>query len=312
MSLTGLKAFHLVAQAGSFTRAARAGHVSQPTISAQVRALEDAHGARLFDRHGRAVSLTPLGHRLVEITTRLFGAEEEANALLSGARTLVTGHLRIAADSASHAMPLLAELKRRHGGLTFSLSMGNSSEVVSQVLDYAADIGVTAKQTSDPRIHRIHLRDDRLVVFVPLAHPWSRRRAVRMRDLAGQDLVTRERGSITREVFETRLAEAGIRPGALVEVQSREAVREAVAAGFGIGVIFDSEFAQDAACRKLAVPDADLAVAEYVICLEERRRIPLVRGFLDLLPNARSAFVTAARASPNRAARASGRQASGG
>src|SRR5829696_3014391 len=228
MSLTGLKAFHLVAQAGSFTKAARAGHVSQPTISAQVRALEDARGARLFDRHGRTVSLTPLGHRLVEITTRLFSAEEEADALLSGARTLVTGHLRIAADSASHAMPLLAELKRRHGGLTFSLSMGNSSEVVSQVLDYAADIGVTAKQTSDPRIHRIHLRDDRLVVFVPLAHPWSRRRTVRMRDLAGQDLVTRERGSITREVFETRLAEAGIRPGALVEVQSREAVREAV------------------------------------------------------------------------------------
>ena len=94
---------------------------------------------------GRTVSLTPLGHRLVEITTRLFGAEEEANALLSGARTLVTGHLRIAADSAAHAMPLLAELKRRHGGLTFSLSMGNSSEVVSQVLDYAADIGVTAE-----------------------------------------------------------------------------------------------------------------------------------------------------------------------
>jgi len=54
MSLTGLKAFHLVAQAGSFTKAARAGHVSQPTISAQVRALEDAHGARLFDRRGRA------------------------------------------------------------------------------------------------------------------------------------------------------------------------------------------------------------------------------------------------------------------
>ena len=124
--------------------------------------------------------------------------------------------------------------------------------------------------------------------------------------------MTRERGSITREVFETRLAEAGIRPGALVEVQSREAVQEAVAAGFGIGVIFDSEFAQDAACRKLAAPDADLAVAEYVICLEERRRIPLVRGFLDLLPDAQSAFVTSAQASPNRAARASGRPASGG
>src|ERR1044072_6574830 len=115
MSLTGLKAFQLVAQAGSFTKAARAGHVSQPTISAQVRALEDAHGARLSDRHGRAVSLTPLGPRIAEIPTRLFGAEEEANALLSGARTLVTWHMRIAAERAAHAMPLLAELKRRHG-----------------------------------------------------------------------------------------------------------------------------------------------------------------------------------------------------
>jgi DNA-binding transcriptional LysR family regulator len=209
-------------------------------------------------------------------------------------------------------MPLLAELKRRHRGLTFSLRIGNSNDVVTEVLDYVADVGVTAKQTSDPRIHSLLLREDRLVVFVRAAHPWARRRSVPLRELAGQDLVMRERGSITREVFETRLAEAGVRPGALVEVQTREAVREAVAAGFGIGVIFDSELAQDSACRKLAVPDADLAVAEYVICLEERRRIPLVRGFLDLLPNARSAFVTAARASPNRAARASDRPASGG
>jgi aminoethylphosphonate catabolism LysR family transcriptional regulator len=283
MSLTGLRAFHLVAQAGSFTKAARAGHVSQPTISAQVRALEETHGVRLFDRRGRTVALTPLGQNLFAVTARLFAAEEEANALLAGARTLTTGHLRVAADSASHVMPLLAELKRRHGGLTFSLRIGNSNDVVTEVLDYVADVGVTAKQTSDPRIHSIRLRADRLVVFVPASHRLARRRTVPLRELAGQDLVMRERGSITREVSETRLAEAGVRPGALVEVQTREAVREAVAAGFGIGIIFDSEFGQDPACRKLAVSGADLSVAEYVICLEERRRLPLVRGFLDVL-----------------------------
>jgi DNA-binding transcriptional LysR family regulator len=61
-------------------------------------------------------------------------------------------------------------------------------------------------------------------------------------------------------------------------------VREAVAAGFGIGVIFDSEFGADPAFHRLAVSGTDLSVAEYVVCLEERRRIPLVRGFLDLVP----------------------------
>jgi DNA-binding transcriptional LysR family regulator len=85
-------------------------------------------------------------------------------------------------------------------------------------------------------------------------------------------------------VFEGRLAKAGIKPGALVEVQTREGVREAVAAGFGIGIIFDSEFGQDLASAKLTVEGADLDVAEYVVCLEERRRIPLVRAFLEFVP----------------------------
>lgn len=181
-------------------------------------------------------------------------------------------------------MPLLAELKHRHAGLTFSLQIGNSSDVLELVLDHAADVAVTAKQTSDPRVHSLRLRTDRLVVFVPATHAWARRRSITLVSLAGRELVLRERGSITREVFEARLAQASIRPSSIIEVQSREAVREAVAAGFGIGVIFDSEFGADPGFRKLAVSGTDLSVAEYVVCLEERRRVPLVRGFLDLLP----------------------------
>jgi aminoethylphosphonate catabolism LysR family transcriptional regulator len=284
VSTSGLRAFHAVAQAGSFTGAARAGRVSQPTLSAQVRALETTHGVTLFDRRGRALGLTPLGHSLLAVTTRLFAAEDEALALLAGARTLTRGHLRLAADSATHVIPLLAELKRRHAGLTFSLQIGNSSDVLQLVLDHAADVAVTAKQTSDPRIRSLRLRTDRLVVFVPASHAWARRRAIALSTLAGCELVLRERGSITREVFEARLAEASVKPSGIVEVQSREAVREAVAAGFGIGVIFDSEFGADPAFHRLAVSGTDLSVAEYVVCLEERRRIPLVRGFLDLVP----------------------------
>jgi aminoethylphosphonate catabolism LysR family transcriptional regulator len=284
MSLAGLRAFHLVAQAGGFTKAARAGGVSQPTLSAQVRSLEEAHGIRLFDRRGRSVPLTPLGQNLHSITARLFAAEEDANALLVGARNLARGHLRVAADSAAHVMPLLAKLKQRHPGLTFSLTVGNSSDVLRQVLDHAADVAVTAKQVSDPRVHSLRLRPDRLVLFVPRSHPWGSRKVVTLDALSGQDLVIRERGSITREVFEARLAEAGVKPGALIEVQTREAVREAVAAGFGIGIIFDREFGHDAASTKLAVRGVDLDVAEYVVCLEERRRIPLVRALLELVP----------------------------
>jgi aminoethylphosphonate catabolism LysR family transcriptional regulator len=281
ISASGLAAFHAVAQAGSFTRAARARNVSQPTLSAQVRGLEDAYGVRLFDRVGRTVKLTPLGQSLFVITARMFTAEEEAEALLAGTRTLSRGHLRIAADSATHVMPALGRIREKHPGLTFSLSIGNSSDVLRQIVDYAADVAVTAQQTSDPRILSVRLNADRLVGFVRADHAFARRGAVPIEALVGQDLVLRERGSVTREVFETRLAEAGVKPGHLLEVQTREAVRDAVATGFGVGVIFGSEFREGEGLTRLEITGADLAVAEYAVCLEERRRIPLVRSFLE-------------------------------
>ncbi|HUZ63592.1 MAG TPA: LysR substrate-binding domain-containing protein [Acetobacteraceae bacterium] len=286
MNTTLLRAFHRVAQAGSFTGASRAAAISQPTLSAQVRALEASYGVSLFNRHGRKITVTPIGQSLMAITTRLFAAEDEARDLLAGALTLTRGQLRVSADSPTHVMPLLAVLKRKHPGLTFSLRIGNSSDVIHRVLDFEADAGVTAKQTSDPRIRSLPIRSDKLVLFVPKRHPWARRRSVAMGELAGCDLVIRERGSITREVFETRLAESGVRPGRLIEVQTREAVREAVLADFGIGIVFESELGQDAQTHPLDVRGVNLLVTEYLICLEERHALPLVRSIFDIARDA--------------------------
>jgi aminoethylphosphonate catabolism LysR family transcriptional regulator len=295
MNLTQLRAFHLVARAGSFSLAARTGGASQPTLSAQVKALEATYGVGLFARKGRGVQLTPVGRSLHAITTRLFAAEDEALSLLAGSRALTRGHLRVSADSAYHVMPILAALKRRHAGLTFSLKVDNSAAVIEQLMDHSADIAVMAKMTSDPRLYSMKLREDRLVLFARSSHPWAKRRRIALADIAGHDLVVRERGSITREVFETGLAEAGLKPGTLIEVQTREAVREAVAAGFGVGVVFESEFGNDARFRPIHVADADLAVGEYVVCLEERKRLALVRTFIDI-----AASIAAGRITPGK------------
>jgi LysR family transcriptional regulator, low CO2-responsive transcriptional regulator len=282
MNLTQLKAFHVVAGAGSFSLAARTEGVSQPTLSAQVKMLEATYGIGLFNRRGRGVQMTPAGQSLFSITTRLFAASEEAHALLAGSRDLTRGHLRVSADSAYHVIPILAELKKRHEGLTFTLKIDNSAAVLEHLIGHVADVAVMAKVTSDPRIHSMKLREDTLVLFVPRKHPFASRRRMRLADLAGRDIVVRERGSITREVFETGLAAARVVPGSLIEVQTREAVRETVAAGFGIGVVFDSEFGNDSRFHPIAVADADLNVGEYVACLEDRRRLALVRAFLDV------------------------------
>ena len=286
MTPSQLHAFHLVAEAGSFSAAGRASGISQPNLSGQVSALERAYGVRLFERRGRSVTPTETGRQLQGITTRLFALRDEAQALLAGEQALTRGHLRIAADSAHHVVPIMAALKKRAGGLTFSLSIDNSAVVLERLLRHEADVAVMAKSVSDPRLHALRLRTDRLVLFAPARHPLAlgartKSSRVSLAALAGQDLVLRERGSITREVLEEAMAAADIKPRSIVEVQTREGVREAVAAGFGVGAVFASELGEDRRFRRIAVTDSDLSVAEYAVCLQERRRVALVRAFMD-------------------------------
>jgi aminoethylphosphonate catabolism LysR family transcriptional regulator len=283
MTPSQLRAFHLVAQEGGFSAAAQAAMVSQPTISSQVRQLEEEYKVRLFERRARSVDLTEMGQALYAITTRLFVAEAEASSLLSGAKTLIRGNLRIAADSAYHVMPALAALRRQHQGIRFSLRIGNSADVLQQVLDFNADIGVMAKLVSDPRLHSLEIKRDQLILFVPMSHAWARKKRMSLRDLDGQDLVVRERGSVTREVFENALARAGATPATLSDVQTREGVREAVAAGFGIGVVFRSEFGTDARFHPIAIADAEIEVSEYAVCLQDSLRLAPVRAFMDAI-----------------------------
>ncbi|MBL8706121.1 MAG: LysR family transcriptional regulator [Rhodospirillales bacterium] len=282
MNATQLKAFHAVARQGSFTRAARAEGLSQPNLSGQVKALEEAYGVRLFERRGRGVELSELGRKLYAITDRLYALEDEAQALLAGSKALTIGHLRIAADNAIHAMPIMAELKRRHSGVSLSLAIGNSEAVLRQLADYHADVGVTAKRPSEPRFHAIAYRRDRLIVFVPRAHPLAGRESLGVRELEGVDMVLREPGSVTRAVFERAMAEAGVRVGAIMDIDGREAVREAVGSGLGIGAAFAREFVPDDRFVAIPVPDAAFDVGEYVVCLEERLRLTAVRAFMRI------------------------------
>jgi aminoethylphosphonate catabolism LysR family transcriptional regulator len=306
MNYTQLRAFHLVAREGSFTRAARSLRVTQPTLSAQVKALEDTYGVRLFERRGRGAALTELGDALFVLTARMFAIEEDAAALLADTRALVRGHIKIGADGPYHAVPIMAEFKRRHAGIRLSLTIGNSDEVLRGLLDYRSDVAVLAKRPDDPRLSVIPFRHDRIVAFVPRTHSWARRRRIALKDLAGCDLVLREPGSVTREVFWRALTAAGIRPGQVMEIESREAVHEAVAAGLGVGAVFESELGNDPRLAALPVRDAALEVSEYVVCLGDWRRLRIVRAFLDvareLAPARAAATKGSAKAGPRSAA----------
>ena len=281
MNLNHVMAFHRVAAAGSFTLAARHAGVSQPTLSAQVRDLEAVAGHALFERSARRIRLTPTGEALFAATQELDRAIGRVGDVLADRRVASRGLLRVSADSAVHAIPILAAMKAGKAGLAFSIRIDNSPAVLAHVLDEEADVGVMAKATSDPRLHALRIREDRLVLLVATADAWAERKRVRLADLKGRDVVMREQGSITREVIEERLGRAKVSPGQVFEVETREAVREAVAAGFGVGVVFASEAGSDVRVRAIEIADAGLAVSEYAVCRADRRHLSLVSAFLS-------------------------------
>jgi len=278
-----LRAFHAVASAGGYTRASQMLNVTQPTLSGQVKALEERYGVRLFQRRGRGVELTDLGRQLLDVTRRWSSAEDEAEHLLAGARSLTGGQLRVSADAPTHVIPLLAAFSRRHPGVQLAFSFGNSGEVRDSLLARRSEIAVLAELEPDPRIYALPIRRDRQLVFVNRGHPWARRRSLRLEEIAGETLILREAGSTTRAVFEAALGERGVTPRRTIEIGSREAVREAVAAGLGIGVIFESEFLRDGRLHTLSLRDAKLEAVQYAACLEDRRAVHVVRAFFDLL-----------------------------
>ncbi|SDA71588.1 aminoethylphosphonate catabolism associated LysR family transcriptional regulator [Sinorhizobium sp. NFACC03] len=281
MSITQLRAFHIVAQSGGFSQAARDMAISQSTLSSHVRELEAHCGLNLFERKPRGVSLSADGERLFEITSRLFTAEKEANAFLRGEAGSNGGHLRVAADGPILALPILSRLKVDRPKLTFSLAVDNSARVIDQILDYRADVAITAQTPDDPRLYGVHFLSMRIGLCVPVGHPLAERDGVKMRELEGMSFVMRERGSRTREIFERNLAEHGTTVQQIVEISSREGVREAIANGVGCGVVADLEFGHDARLAYVPIDDARELIDEYAICLAERRHLPLIRGFID-------------------------------
>lgn len=279
-----LRSFHAVATHGSFTRAAEMLHITQPTLSGQVKELEERYGTKLFVRHGRRIELTDIGKSAFSITRLMFRHEEEVEHLLQSARALTSGELRVAADSPYIATPLLAQFQRIYPGIQISIQYGNSQQLMSWIESRRCDIAFMPNiPQEDERLYSIPLLPDRLVVFVSQDHDWAERHSVSIEELVSQRVILREKGSRTRSIFEEAIAEAGLSLQDVMEISGREGVREAVAAGFGIGIVAENELLADSRLRALPVSNAELAHAEYVVCLQEMRSLRVNDAFLEMV-----------------------------
>jgi aminoethylphosphonate catabolism LysR family transcriptional regulator len=282
MRLTQLRSFHAVARAGGFTGGAKLLHISQPTVTTQVRFLEETYGIELFYRRGHKVTMTPLGAQLFELAQRIFALESETVHLLQDSGELRSGHLRVGAVGPFHVTEMLARFNQRFPGMQVSVRVGNSQAVLAALLDYQTDVAVFAQFTDDPRFTGAVQPPSGRRVRAP-DHRFARRKSIRIADLDGEGMILREQGSTTRKALDDALAKAGVTPRVVMEIGSREAIREAVIKGVGIGAVSEIEYIPDPEIRMVKVSDAQMYTHAHVVCLEERRAARLVQAFFEIV-----------------------------
>jgi len=282
MRYVQLRAFHNVAVHGGFSRAAEALCLTQPAISDQVRKLEEEYDVLLFDRKKKQVTVTAFGKKLLEITHRMFDIEHQAHELLSESRALGAGTLRIMADSAHHLRPILGPFRKKYPGVFISVGTGNTKEIVDKLFSYEADVGVLGEVPTIRDFQIIKLTSTPIVAFVAKVNVLANTKSISLQQLAKQPLVLRERGSKTRQKLEEIAADAGITFNATIEAEGREAVREIVASGAGVGIVSGAEFGHDDRLVQIPISGCKPLMDEALICLRERSKGKLVSAFMKM------------------------------
>lgn len=282
MRYVQLRAFHQVAISGGFSRAAEALFLTQPAISDQVRKLEEEYDVLLFNRNKKQVTLTTQGQRLLEITHRMFETEQQALELLTESRALRSGTLRIVADAAHHLLHILGAFRARYPGVQVSVRSGNTETVISSLYSYEADIGVLGEMPAGRDFEMLKLNSTPIIAFVSADNQLSGRKSLTLGELAQEPLVMRERGSKTRKKLEDLATASNVELKPAIEAEGREAVREIVASGAGVGFVSAAEFGHDSRLVPIAIDAPETLMDEALICLRERSGGKLVRAFLDM------------------------------
>ncbi len=253
MTLHQLRIFRAVAHHRNLSRAAEEVHLSQPAVSMQMTALQEALGVALVETIGRRLHLTEAGELLSQYASRLLGLAEEAEVALGDLRA-GTGRVRFGASSTPgvYVLPeILAAFERANPNVRLHFEVSNSGDIERRVAVNALDFGVTGGAVTFPGVTAEPWGTDELAVVVGPGHAWAGRRRIAPTLLARARLVAREVGSGTRQFYEAELRRRELIVPPPVELGGIEAVKRAVEAGLGVAILSRHAIARELAEGRL-------------------------------------------------------------
>lgn len=239
-TLRQIRSFVVVSRLGSFTKAAKTLHLSQPALTVQIRQLEENLGVQLFDRTTRSVQLTRVGRELAPQLQRL---QDELETVLAQTREQAQGQrgvVRLACipSFAASALPdAIMAFRAKHPQITFSLKDANWSRMIGMVRSGEVDFGVGDKATIEPDLEFIAVMEDRMQVVYRKDHPIAALKKVTMAKLAEHSMVMMDPETSARHTIDGAFAAAGCYPSQACEVMYMATVVAMVRAGLGYAIL---------------------------------------------------------------------------
>lgn len=290
MLLSQVEGFLETARQGNLSRAAAALYISQPALTARLRALETELGERLFNRTHRGMELTDAGRAFLPYAERAIGSLEGGRQLVAGIRRGSAGELVIGAAPAisTYVLPaLLVRYAAAHPNIRLIVRTGHSEEIVEMALRDEIAVGLV-REIRHPRIESRPLYDDELVFVATPDHPFVARGRIGLEEIAQDRLILFDRTSSYYELTNAMFREAGVAPQGVIELDNIDAAKKMVERGLGVALLPRTAVSTELAAGSLrAVTIAGaLPIRRRVVAIRRRDAGPpvgVVAAFYEVL-----------------------------
>jgi len=284
LTLRQLEVFSAVARNESFTKAAEVLHLSQPGVSMQIKQLEGSIGLRLFEQVGKKIYLTDAGREMFVYSQSISHMLDEAESVVEQLKGMRSGKLAISvATTASHfATRLLAAFAKKHEDITISLDITNRESLRLQLDQNERDLVIMGQPPKGLDVDAEVIMKNPLVMIAPAGHPLVKEKNIPLSHFAHEHFVVRERGSGTRGAIERFFEEHGVSFNTGIEMTSNEAIKQAVEAGLGLGIVSIHTLELELETKRLQILDVSGFPIQrhwYIMQRKGKRLSPAAQAF---------------------------------
>lgn len=292
MDLWQLHIFCRVIEHKSFSKAAEAVHLSQPTVSAHIKDLETHFGCPLIDRLSREAAPTQAGRLLYGYSRRMLGLRDEAESAMSQYQGRTRGRLVVGGSTipGTYLLPrVVGRFRRRYPEVQLSLAIEATAGIVAGILEGVLELGVVGAESDDKDILQQAVMEEEMRLIVPRGHRWAKRKKIALAELWEEPYIAREAGSGTLQSLQRHIGDLGRERRELsvvAEMGSTEAVCQGIREGIGVSILSPLAVAEGITAgrlKALAVEGLDLTRRFYLTTHRRRSLSPLATAFIEEL-----------------------------